>query len=422
MNGKTLTAILVILAMGLTKGWAADLTKGIEEFEHHRWMAAMRQFIDVLRKDPRNTEAHEYLSLAIQQLETEKRGRIHDRRLEILETVSNRLENNRMDATGLRQAITETTKAEENAKQERWHAQCQMAVAEDRLGHLPAANDLVLRVLAEDGGNAEAQRILSDLQSQIHEKLDLSTDLSAPERAALEGFYAYGQADYRVALEAWTKARTALEGTIPPADLANQVAALHFETYEKVAQAHVDEEDRAHRTQNLFAEGTELFQKRSFNDALDRFRQIALINPDYPQLGTYLVQSEAAIEKERTRRLSQEKRDRASEAFAKGLAALEKNEYAEARQAFQEVLTQDPTHPQAKSYLNVVESEMNRRYDPHAAQLHYEAGLVDYASGKLEEAMREWRIATRLDPAHEKASSALSKVQKEIARNMEVPG
>ena len=65
---------------------------------------------------------------------------------------------------------------------------------------------------------------------------------------------------------------------------------------------------------------------------------------------------------------------------------------------------------------------MNRRYDPRAAQLHYEAGLVSYASGKLDDAMREWRMATRLDPAHEKAASALSKVQKEIVRNREVPG
>jgi hypothetical protein len=422
MKPRTLIVIAAAFELGTSLTWAADVSKGIEAFEQRRWMVSIRQFIDVLKQDPRNTQAHEYLAMAIQQLETEKRSQIHDRRLEILESVSTRLENNRMDATALRQSILETTQAETNARQERLHAQCQMAMAEDRLGHLPAANDLVLRILAEDGNNGEAQRLLSDLQSQIHEKLDLSVDLSAPERAALEGFYAYGQADYRIATAAWSKTRTALEAAFPPNDIAAQISSLHFETYEKIAKAHVDEEDRASRSQNFFAEGTELFERHSFVAALDRFRQVALINPDYPQLGTYLVQSEAASEKERTSRLSQKKRDHASEAFAKGLAALEKNQYAEAKQAFLEVLAQDPTHPQARSYLNVIESEMNRRYDPQSAQLHYEAGLVSYASGKLEDAMREWRIATRLDPSHEKAASALGKVQKEIARNTEVPG
>ncbi len=185
MNARRLIILAAFFPLGSGIVWAGDVSKGIEEFERHRWMAAVRQFIDVLREDPRNTQAHDYLALAIQQIEMEKRARVHDRRLEILETMSVRLENNRLDATGLRRAITETAQAEANARTERWHAQCQMAAAEIRLGHLPAANDLVLRVLAEEGNYGEAQRLLSDLQSQIHEKLDLSTELSAVERAVL---------------------------------------------------------------------------------------------------------------------------------------------------------------------------------------------------------------------------------------------
>lgn len=401
---------------------AADVNKGIKEFEQRQWLASIREFIDVLKADPQNRQAHDYLSLAIQQMEAERSARLREWSLALLDKAANRLESSHLDATNLRQDVADSRQAAANVRADRWHAQCQMAVAEDRLGHLEAANDIVFRVLAEDSGNAEAQRILSDLQSQIHETLELSSTLSAIERAALEGFYAYGQADYRSAALAWTKARAALETTIPANELTSQLETLHFESYQKIAEAHVDEEDRAAHVQQLFAQGQELFQKRSFAAALDRFRQVALLNPDYPQLGRYLAQTEADVETDRTRRLSQEKRERAGESFARGLAALEKNQYAEARQAFKAVLADDPTHPQAQSYLSVVETEMSRRHDPRAAEQHYEAGVISFAGGKVEEALREWAIATRLDPGNVRAANALTKARKVLDENRDVPG
>jgi Tfp pilus assembly protein PilF len=99
------------------------------------------------------------------------------------------------------------------------------------------------------------------------------------------------------------------------------------------------------------------------------------------------------------------------------LAALEKEQLLEAEQHFKTVLRLDPSHPQAHSYLTMVRAEMQKRHDPKAAQMHYEAGLVAYASGKLDDAMREWHMATRMNPEHEKALNALVKVQKELALN-----
>ena len=65
--------------------------------------------------------------------------------------------------------------------------------------------------------------------------------------------------------------------------------------------------------------------------------------------------------------------------------------------------------------------ESNRSDDPKAAQLHYEAGLIAYASGKLDEAQREWSITLRMNPSHEKARVALTKVQKELTLAKELP-
>ncbi len=96
---------------------------------------------------------------------------------------------------------------------------------------------------------------------------------------------------------------------------------------------------------------------------------------------------------------------------------MEHEKYAEAQDAFHTVLSLDPSNPTAGSYLTAVQAEIKRLHDPQAAQAHYEAGLIAYASGKLDEAKREWHIAVRMNPQNEKAQNALAKVQKELALN-----
>jgi len=397
------------------------LSQGIAEFEKRRWMAAMGNFLQVLATDPANKEAHAYLNLIAENIDSDQREQVRDIRLTLLTEASKRLGSNRQDTKAVDQAIAQNSQTEARHRQEALHAECVMAQMEDRLGHLAAANDMVLQVIAQDPGNAEAQRMLSDLQAQIHERIDAPGNLAPAERAALEGFYAYGQADYPVAADAWARARAALQKTVPPNHFSDELALLHFETYEKTALAYVGEKKHQQDEQALFSKGMTYYQKGSYALALASFKKLALINPEYPQLGTYLAQSEANIEKERTQRLTQDNRDRASDAYAKGLSALEKNQYPEARKAFREVLALDPSNPQAMSYLSVVETEMTRQHDPHAAQLHYETGLVRYASGKLEDAEREWRIAAQLDPENPKFVSAFNKARKELAMYREVP-
>src|ERR1035438_4008098 len=121
-----------------------------------------------------------------------------------------------------------------------------MAQMEAQLGRLAVANDLIFQVIAQNPNDAEAQRLLSDLQSQIRKTLDTRKDLTVLERRTLEGFYAYGQADYSSAATAWGLARSALDQS-SSTEAAHQVALLHFESYEKIARAHVNAELEAAR-------------------------------------------------------------------------------------------------------------------------------------------------------------------------------
>src|SRR6266700_4071757 len=107
-------AILITIVIGILKTWpasAADLSKGIESFEQRRWMAAMGEFIAVIKEDPRNTQAHEYLLLANEQLSAERRAAARARRLEILEDLARRFEDDHRDASVLHAAIAANQQA-----------------------------------------------------------------------------------------------------------------------------------------------------------------------------------------------------------------------------------------------------------------------------------------------------------------------
>ena len=90
------------------------------------------------------------------------------------------------------------------------------------------------------------------------------------------------------------------------------------------------------------------------------------------------------------------------------MASLEKSNYAEAKTSFEAVLALDPAHPQAKLYLQQIETQKTHRTDPEAGQQHYEAGLIAFAGGDMEEAIREWHIALRFDPENPKVVSAVN--------------
>lgn len=412
-------AIVAGATLWLSSGAQADLSAGIENFEQHRWKEAMDEFLHVLQEQPANAQAHAYVTLTVREMEASRLAHIREKRLEFLNEVSRRLEENHMDAARIQKALAETAQAEQRSREERWSAQCEEARIERDLGHLLAANDLILKILAEEPNNAEAQRELSDLQSRLRQALDHTANLSIQERYTYEGFYAYGQADYTNAWSAWEKAHAVIDQSASPAEAAGKIAALHFSAYEKIAQAHVEEEQKASALRQLFQEGISLYQAGRYNKALETFRQLAIEEPEFPQLGFYLVQAEGAAEKDRARRLGEKKRQEIENRLQEGIASLEQQKYQDAEKDFQRVLALDPSHPQAISYLAMAEAEMKRSHDPKAAQMHYEAGLIDYASGKLEDAVREWRMTLRMDPEHEKAINALNKVQKELALNQQ---
>lgn len=407
--------LFVIGLAGFPVNSIANLENGVTAFESHQWSSALKEFLEVLRSDPANSEAHAYVALSARHLAEERDAQQRSERSRLLSGIRDQLQNNAPLAETLTQALDTTVRSASLAQEQRWDKRIEEARAHRLSGRWIAGYAVVLDVLGENASYPAAQRELSDLQSAMRDALDHGVGTTIEERFALEGFYAFGQADYVSAIGAWEKLRTILQQNAA----LDRTPRLRFMPYEKIARARLEEDARRGKLNQLFAEGLAFTRQKHWASALDKFRQLAILEPGYPDLGPRLVQAEAAIEQERTVRLSRHKRDSIDRLLQEGISALEKQSLLEAQQKFESVLKLDPSHANAYSYLQMAKAELERQHDPRGAQMHYETGLVAYASGKLDEAVREWRMTVRMNPDHDKAKLALGKVQKELAMNQE---
>jgi tetratricopeptide (TPR) repeat protein len=383
------------------------------------WHDDLRLFLDALTKDPRDPQAHARIERATRQIQLQNNATVQEARLRVLSQAAERLEGVHMDARSLEKAILDTTEVDERARQDRWEGLCDEAEMNMDLDRPLQAHGLIFEVLAENAGYPRAQQLLAELQSRFQEQRKNVSAWSSEERFALEGFDAYGRADYESAVTAWAKVFALLRQSYAASEIPKRLDALYFEPYWKIAEEVVQVHRRIAETQALFQRATQMYAQKRFYDALHHFRRVAVLNPDYPQLGFYLAQAEAAVEKDRARRLGERKQKEIARLFDQGLFALQGERYGEAERFFLQVLTGDSEHIQARSYLAMTQAELHRRHDPKAADAHYEAGLIAYAGGKLEEAVREWSIAIRMNPKHPKAFQARAKVQKELSLHHE---
>jgi tetratricopeptide (TPR) repeat protein len=405
--------------------WAAAIQppsfdQGVLAYKEHRWSDAISAFIETLRLDPENAAAHKYLDTIAQEMKMDHARVVQESRLAYLQGASAALGPQRSKGL-LHDALDAELNTEDRQHETQWRDWLAEAKLHKELGHLLPANELVLKVLSENPNHQDALRELSDLQSRLHDALATGLNLTLEERFAGEGFYAYGQADFAGAVAAWDKADALVRQAGSAKDQASHRTVLHYTAFQTLARAKLEEERHQAELLALFNRGITAYDAHRFEEALETFRKLAVREPDYPRLAFYLIQSENSAERQRAERLGEQRQKQINSLYDEGLAALEKEKFGDAERLFTEILVMDPNYTRAKSYLAMARAENQRRHDPKAAQMHYEAGLIAYASGKLDEAVREWNTALRMNPAHEKARIALSKVQKEMALYREAP-
>src|SRR5882762_5024354 len=152
-----LTTILIMTTFLLSAGGRAvyalaespQLTAGVQAFQQHRWLDAMAQFLEVLKQDPNNAEAHKYIPLTIREIEAQNHAVAREMRLSMLSDTTQRLGTNRMNYDPVEAAVADMTHSEERNHEERWSRWLEEAKFEHQQGHLLAAHDLVFHIIGE---------------------------------------------------------------------------------------------------------------------------------------------------------------------------------------------------------------------------------------------------------------------------------
>jgi len=93
----------------------------------------------------------------------------------------------------------------------------------------------------------------------------------------------------------------------------------------------------------------------------------------------------------------------------KGLKYFERSDYLNARSTFRQVLAREPYNNTASNYLNRIETELKVRVEEL-----FNMGMVKYADGDYEAAIKEWEKILDIDPNHESAKEYIQKAQERI--------
>src|SRR5579864_5422365 len=116
-----------------------QVADGERAFQAHRWLDALAFFVEALRQDPTNAEAHKYIPLTIREIQARNDVVVRDERLAILSDASRRLEHNDKDSRQIDAAVADMTHSEERSHEERWTRWVEEAKVERQMGHLLAA-------------------------------------------------------------------------------------------------------------------------------------------------------------------------------------------------------------------------------------------------------------------------------------------
>jgi len=252
-----------------------------------------------------------------------------------------------------------------------------------------------LNVLQQSPAFPKALEGLKTLQDKVENVLG-SDALNMGERFLLEGYHYYGGGRFSKAAESWEKAKEF--GAAPVEPFISQ--AVRFRT-----------EEQGKRTRQLLLDqGVRLYEEGHYEMARQKLERLIRMDPLFPGATDFLGRVDEALGRLRVARLAEEAHKTAQEAYQQGIWLFGRGRYTEASAQFQKALQADPGHSGAAAYLERLRAEAAHGQDPGEAEKHYWLGVQAMASGRVDEAMREWETSLRYDRSFERARLSLDKV------------
>jgi tetratricopeptide (TPR) repeat protein len=217
--------------------------------------------------------------------------------------------------------------------------------------------------------------------------------------------------------------------------------------YERInsAMAVKAAEEQSSDLENIsYARGYVSYYAQKLPDAINEWEKVLQYNPKRTELNEYIVTARNYLKDQQ--RIEKEKRieEEIKQLFADGVNNFDKGNWVASVKIMEKIryICQEGTfgralewHQRAQGYIAKALKELSKmaskkleaakpaeskvseaEIDAPGAEKKYSEGLVLYAQGKLADAVRQWEIAVRLNPNHEKAQKAISKVKQELQK------
>ncbi|RLD18518.1 MAG: hypothetical protein DRI36_01195 [Caldiserica bacterium] len=362
MRGIRILLLVISIMMNFKSGYGIENSKdpgkiykqGVKEFKSGNYRKAIDYFMQVLLIQPKNVKARKYLKKCA---------------LEILKP--------KIEAMNLeRQKMVLKAREYLFLKQKKFNLEelYKRAVKAYKKKQYLRAGEYFRKILEVSSDYKNTEEYFNQLEKKMYEiSKDITSDPVSLSYA--KGYISWWAGKIQEAKNEWEK-YLALNGS-------NEEVEEYLKRAKKELELRAKEEYQREveaKIRRIYKEGNSLFEKKKYIGAIKKFERVIVI------CDKEIIPS-SDIWKEKSRKMI----EKSLEELKKIAASVKK-----------------------KKRKKVKKVEKKEIIDPEAAQRHYTQGLVAYAQGRLREAIREWDLALRLNPKHEKARLALQKAKKEL--------
>jgi len=375
--------------------------RGMADYEAGNYRSAMENFSEVLFLDSTNKQAKRYLEKAGEKLLREAEAVRESEKKEIL--------------TKARSLFAQ--KREELKKEYR------EGLIHYKQGELLRAIHKFNGVLEIEPRHKKAKKYVELILKRLESIVNNKQFRSISELYYAQGAIHYINGDWTMAIAQWKDA--------VKFDPLNE----ELSEFVKIAEKKKEEAERLEKAEALYRYGVALYNEGKLDEAIGKLEESLRINPGHLRAQEYLVRTKEKIAAMRQEDEERKRRDVIAKHYFQGIDYYAEGEFSKAIKEWDEVLSLDPEHREAKEYKEKAKDKISigapvekerkvalKGREEEKIETYYKQGINYYLAGEFREAIGQWQEVLRLEPSHKGAREYIAKAKERLKMTEEGVG
>lgn len=177
----------------------------------------------------------------------------------------------------------------------------------------------------------------------------------------------------------------------------------------KEKQKEIEKIKMAQKAGVHYRKGELLYKNKKLNSALKQFKQAYKLDPEHKDISTWINKLESEI----NRAEKEKKMKIAVEYYKQGVDFYKSNKLKLAIEKLENTLKYDSKHKEAKEYLRKAKDRL-KTLNKEKAEEYNRKGLIEYTKGNIKKAIEFWEKALGYDPDNEEVRTNLERARKEF--------